>query len=548
MSAEAFLNEYFQAEIGPEYEGLTVADAVKASCGFLIDKPCGGRGKCGKCAVFVLRGIQAGFPGNFPENIPGCCEKVLACSEKVPPEGMTVFVPASKSLGVTGGGISGKNDGFSVENGGISGKNDLFSGDTHLCDSENTYLAVDVGTTTVEAALAVRDAREECGYRVAATLSRLNPQKIHGADVISRIQYSKTALSDGKTGLLEMQSEIAAAVNGILADFRGRFGEECARKNVVVAGNTTMQHLFCGVSPEKMGVFPFTPEFTGLKVFSGAELGIDAEKVTVLPSADAFIGADVVAGVFAERLDSGGGKKLFVDLGTNGEMVLSNGGVLAACSTAAGPCFEGANISCGTGGVPGAVSRVSKTGGKFVFSTVGDEKPKGICGSGLVDVAAILVEDGTIDETGRVEEDFELRGEWIASDGSVISEDAETGVVLTQKDVRELQLAKAAVRAGMEVLLESENLSPEDVDSVLVAGGLGKYINAGNAATVGIFPEILAEKVVPVGNSSLKGALLAGASEENLSAISEIAGRIRAFSLGGKPEFMEKYIDYMMFE
>ncbi|MBO7658508.1 MAG: DUF4445 domain-containing protein [Clostridia bacterium] len=530
-SREAFSGDgFFRAEIGPSCAGMTVADALKKSCGFLIDRPCGGRGKCGKCAVFVLRGGSAGFPGNIPENIPAGCEKVLACGEIVPPEGLTVFVPASKNL-------SARIDSVPEEN---ALHNEGF-------DPEDTFLAVDVGTTTVESALAVKDNREPCGYRVIAGDTRLNPQKVHGADVISRIQYSKSS-AGGRTGLEEMQSEIAAAVNGILAGFRQRFGDGCARKNVVVAGNTTMQHLFCGVSPEKMGVFPFTPAFTEMKIFSGEELGIDTEKVTVLPSADAFIGADVVAGVFAENLTAGGGKKLFVDLGTNGEMFLASGGVLAACSTAAGPCFEGANISCGTGGVPGAVSRVTENGGKYLFSTVADAEPKGICGSGLIDVAAILVKNGTIDETGRVEETFELRGTWTGRDGNVIAEDKNSGVSLTQKDVRELQLAKAAVRAGMEVLLESENLAPEDVDAVLVAGGLGKYINAGNAATVGIFPEILAQKVVPVGNASLKGALLAGASDKNAEAMAETAGKIKAFSLGGKPEFMEKYVEYMMFE
>ncbi|MCR5055633.1 MAG: ASKHA domain-containing protein [Clostridia bacterium] len=490
--------------LSAKYEGVTVAEALRLS-GVDIDLPCGGNGRCGKCEAAVV----------FADG----SEKVLRlCREEVTSGMVSVKLPSRMILGssqiLTNAEKKGKND-----NAGLG--------------SGEAFLAVDIGTTTVEAALC-----EKTGGSVLMPFAVLNPQKKYGADVISRIAFSKT---DG--GLERLTGDIRQCINDMLKKSREAFPELDVRE-VYVAGNTTMQHLFLGVSPAGMGTYPFKPEFTETKRVAGMDLGIDAENVTLLPSADAFIGADVVAGA-AAVIKNDDGPAFFIDLGTNGEMVLKANGRYYATSSAAGPCFEGANISCGTGGIPGAISGVEKTSGGIKLSTIWDREPVGICGSGLISLISMLLGDDIIDETGLMDEDYEIDGLLSAGGREAFTK---TGLSLTRKDVREFQLAKAAIRTGIEILLEKAGVRADEVLRVYTAGGLGSYIRERDAVATGIFPPEFENKMTVFPSTSLKGAIAAGKDRGFIGDCEALASEIDSFSLNDAKDFNARFVDNMYFE
>lgn len=492
-------------KVPEKYNGMTVAGALRL-LGLDIDLPCGGNGRCGKCSA-VISVVDGGVRSE---------KTVKLCRETVQGE-VTVYLPEKMILGRTSS--------ESLQ-GGISGKN-VISG------AAEAFLAVDVGTTTVEAQLCSKD---QTGSLLS--FAALNPQKKYGADVISRIAFSQTG-----GGLERLTADIRNCINGMLR----RCGEVFPGINVTdvyVAGNTTMQHLFLGVSPEGIGRHPFKPAFTETKRVKGSDIGIDAGCVTLLPSADAFIGADVVAGA-ACLIKDDEGPALFIDLGTNGEMVLKADGKYYATSSAAGPCFEGANISCGTGGIPGAISKVEKNGSVTKLGTIGQKPPVGICGAGLVSLISMLLRDDIIDETGLMEEDFMINGLLNSDDPGSFTE---TGLALTRKDVREFQLAKAAIRTGIEILLERAGIGAKDVRRVYTAGGLGSYIDKHDAVEAGIFPPEFEDKILASGNTSLRGAAAAGIDPEFMINAEKLASVIDSFSLNDDKNFNTRFVDNMYFE
>ena len=320
-------------------------------------------------------------------------------------------------------------------------------------------IALDIGTTTLAAAWI-----HGAAGQIRATASCLNPQQAYGADVISRIE----AANAGK--LSAMQSCVIDAVRDLIEKLS--IAPETVRElPLIVSGNTTMLHLFCGVSPAGMGTYPFTPAFTEARTFPGDALCLPVRSVTLLPSVSAFVGGDVAAGMFLCRFGHSDAPALLLDIGTNGEMVLdtgmADGNRLLAASTAAGPALEGANLSCGMGGVSGAVSRVGLEGGRLFYETIGDTPARGICGCGLVDLCAYLRNVEMVDETGCLDEDpYTLSG--IHKTAGGYGATGPTSVSLTQKDVRELQLAKSAIRAGMEALLDAAGTN---VEAFVQAGG-----------------------------------------------------------------------------
>ncbi len=496
-----------------KYTGMPLAEALRLE-GFDIDFPCGGNGRCGKCGAVLV----------FED---GSEKTVKICRSTLERGTVSVRIPERIILGKSDPLIGKKSER------GSAGNEPLGSGKNGERPSNEAFLAVDIGTTTVEAALCTK-----AGKDILYPFATLNPQKKYGADVISRIAFSQT-----EGGLEKLSSDIRQCINGMLEKCRKAF-PELDVKEVFAAGNTTMQHLFLGVSPAGIGVYPFKPEFTETKRVSGQAIGVDAEKVTVLPSADAFIGADVVAGA-ALAIKNDEGPAFFIDLGTNGEMVLKAGGKYYATSSAAGPCFEGANISCGTGGIPGAISRVERTGAGIELKTIWDREPQGICGSGLISLISMLLRDDVIDETGLMEEDYRIKGLLGVGGAKAF---ADTGLSLTRKDVREFQLAKAAIRTGIEILLERAGVSARDILRVYTAGGLGAYINAADAVATGIFPPEFETKVEVKSNTSLLGAVAAGRNPGFISEAEALASEINSFSLNDDRDFNTRFVDNMYFE
>ena len=289
-----------------------------------------------------------------------------------------------------------------------------------------------------------------------------------------------------------------------------------------------MLHLLYGADPAPIGIAPFTPVFTDLKKCRGEELGFQTKELVLLPSVSAYVGADITADMLKSDKNV-----LLIDLGTNGEMALSRGGEIFCTSTAAGPALEGACISCGTGGIDGAVNRVWAEGKQIKFTTVGNRPPVGICGAGLVDLIAVLLERGKIDGTGYLSEEKLYLCE---------------GVFLSRADVRQFQLAKAAVSAGISALLHFAGLTENDVAECLIAGGLGSYMSVENAVKTGLIPARLKDRTRAIGNGSLYGSQLVLTDSVLEAEAVEIAEKSKAFDLSGDTYFADEFVRRMCFD
>ncbi|MCQ2430810.1 MAG: ASKHA domain-containing protein [Clostridia bacterium] len=503
--------------IPPSAVGERLSD-VLARMGHPVSSPCGGRGVCGKCRVTVLNGQLVTKDGKIMT--PDGDGTVLACQAVCPPDGAEVLVRAMDGTGLSLG--------------------------TSAAAASGKYgFALDIGTTTIAA---VRVSLPDGA--VAASASCLNPQQAFGADVISRIG----AASRGQ--LADLQACVLNAVRDLLA----KLSPDVPGKDqppLTVAGNATMLHLFAGVSPAGMGHYPFTPAFTDAKVMTGQELGLPVGQVTLLPSVSAFVGGDITAGMHVCGIGRSASPALLLDIGTNGEMVLDTGdGDLIGTSTAAGPALEGANISCGMGGVAGAVCSVRPDGDDLIFRTIGDAPAQGLCGSGLLDFTARLLENGDVDETGYLDADddedyryINLCGRWETAAGyeAITLPD----VKLTQKDIREVQLAKSAIRAGLEALLAEAGMTPESFTAsggtVYLAGGLGYYMDPRSAVTIGMLPDCFPVRLVPAGNTALKGAVAALCDPAALDHMTALSKGCRIIDLEKSEVFNDGFIEYMMF-
>ena len=470
--------------------------------GYSAILPCGGAGRCGNCRVALLAGKLLDVEDTSKELIPDEKGEVRACRAMLSGVETVVGIP----------------DGWDAPGAG----------------EERRYYptgALDIGTTTL--ALRLRD---EDGK--ITELTAQNPESVFGADVASRITAA------AKKGV----EPIRACLLNRLRTLLGR----CSVGRLAVVGNPTMTHLFAGVSPVSIGVAPFTPVFSGSKEFPGEALGLPVETVVLLPAIKGagYLGSDLVAGACAAGVLDSPCPAIYLDLGTNGEILLTtgkdNGGHLYAASCAVGPCFEGAGIGSGVGGIPGAISRVTKREGEFVFSTVGGLSPIGITGSGLIDLFALLLEDGTIALDGRLSEPFVLTGRQTYPDGT-LSLPYETPIGLDQKDVRAVQTAKAAVRAGIAALLSAAWIDPDEVGTVLIAGSFGRYLDPASAAAIGLFPGSWAPDATAVGNAALDGADLALLSEDARGVITRIAGTAHAVDLNSSPAFRETFLSQLDF-
>lgn len=377
--------------------------------------------------------------------------------------------------------------------------------------------AVDIGTTTL--ACKLYDLRDGTCLSEAG---RRNPQTAVAADVMGRVGHAM----DG--GLDTLRRQAGEAVEGMLRESCARAGVSFeALDALVVTGNTTMLYLLTGRDPRALSHAPFLADH-----LFDEETELFGRRTYLPPCMHAFVGADISCAVLAAGQCDGDGISLLTDIGTNGEIALWKDGVLRVASTAAGPAFEDAGISCGCGSVRGAIDRVWLEGKEVRAHTIGEASAVGVCGSGLIDAIAAFLRRGDIEETGATEEErLALRD----------------GVALMPKDIRAVQLAKAAIAAGMETLMRSAQTAPEEIGTLYIAGGFGSHLNVDSAATIGLIPDALAGSVRILGNAALAGAARLLLDTDAIARIRAICARATFVNLGGDPLFNELYVDHMFF-
>jgi len=432
---------------------------------------------------------------------------------------------------------------------------DIENGDT----TKSGYgIAFDIGTTTVVGYLVDLRTGEEL-----SAVAKTNPQIIHGDDVISRIEF----VQKQKDGLEKLQREIVNTLNEIIRETAQKAGIN--KNNIyetIIVGNTCMHHLFLGLNPSNIAPAPYIPvikESFCLKVKDIPELELNlTANIYVLPNISAFIGADIVAGVLSTSMWREEKIVLFVDLGTNGEVVLSSKKRLWACSTAAGPAFEGARISSGMRAIEGAIEKVKMTNKSVNWQTINDIKPKGICGSGLVDLVCEMVKLGLISKSGKIinrkscppKISEEIKKRIIKSkEGNkfllVKGDKAEGGkpIYLTQRDIRELQLAKAAIYAGIKILLKVVGISPDNIQEILLAGAFGNFIDKESARRIGLIPHLPLRRIKFIGNAAGTGAEMSLLSKKMREVTQEISKKVKYIELSSRPDFQEEFIKAMSF-
>ncbi|MBN1481156.1 DUF4445 domain-containing protein [candidate division KSB1 bacterium] len=460
-----------------------------------VHAPCGGKGTCKKCLV-TIDGIG----------------EALACQFVVQHD-VLVHVPISHRFAI------------------MEAQNLHARQFVKNPPSEGFGLAIDIGTTTVVLFL-----EELSTFQVIDVLSFINPQTTYGGDVISRIAFC----IEQPNGLVTLQHILSEAIN--------QTTESLCRKNhispqridsMTVVGNTVMLHLFCRVDPRSIAYAPYTPVFVDEQRKRARQLNLDVSPdalVTILPSIAGYVGADILAGVATTDLLDRDGFTLYIDIGTNGEIVLGNKDRIYCCATAAGPAFEGATIECGIGAVEGAISEYIEG----EITTIGAAAPVGICGSGLIDIVAELLNKKLIDAGGRMENEFTI----VKQKECAVNHD----IVLTPKDIREVQLAKAAIYAGIRTLLKHADVSIDQIERLYLAGGFGSTIRTSSAIRIGLLPQELSNRIFPIGNSAATGARLALESHAFRAEIDKVRATADYIELSMRPDFNAFYISAMGFE
>lgn len=418
-----------------------------------------------------------------------------------------------------------------------------------LRSPDSLAIAVDLGTTTLAASLI----DPATGERLALTGS-LNPQREFGADVVSRLDAACRSAEAAQ----RMAELVRAEIRRLAAELLGRAGRppELLR-TLAIAGNPAMEHLLLGLPVKSLAFPPYRPLFTAGRSVPAADFGWDVPAdVYLFPLPGGFVGGDTVAflhGVIDPRSPLPG-PHLYLDLGTNGEITLAAGDRLLATSAAAGPAFEGGNLACGMAALPGAISGVALAGERLAVTTVGGRPPVGICGSGVLATVSLLREQGVIDATGRLLPPDEIPsplGNRVAEIGGervfVLHRDASRTVWLGQEDIRQVQLAKGAIRAGMEVLFERAGIGCDDVTAVILTGSFGAVLDPRSLNNVGIFTEKMVQTTRFVREGALAGVEKLLSSPEGLAAADRLAGTMRVIPLSGTPAFEKHFLEQINF-
>ena len=488
-------------------EGENLLEALVRS-GMATLNECGGIGICGKCVIRVIEGTLSTTPQDkdmFSESelsegyrlacmaYPMTDCKVMLCTEI--------------------------NTGYKVVTETISNM---------VLSDEGYAIAIDIGTTTLAFALVNLSEGE-----IIERYSAVNPQRVYGSDVISRIKAS----NEGNLHRLSMliRGELFTGFKSLLNKQRI---ELKTVKKIIISGNTTMIHLLMGYSCEGLGVYPFTPINTGIiYTFTDDLFATDIRvPIMILPGISVFVGGDITAGLLACGIDRAFKPCLFIDLGTNGEIALGNRERIMVTSTAAGPAFEGGNISSGVGSIPGAIYSVTIDEDNISYETIDDEPPLGLCGTGVIELVSELLKQEIIDTTGLLRDPYFDNGYKLA------------GINFSQKDIRELQMAKGAIRAGVEILINRFGISYEQLDRVYIAGGFGYHLNIDKAIHIGLLPNTLLNKTIAVGNTSLSGAILALGNNDILDRVEHLISFSEEIHLSNDEDFNDLFVRYMSFD
>lgn len=561
-------------EIITNYENKTVLQIFQEN-NIYLNSPCGGTGKCGKCKIMIVEGeVEPTLEdkGFFSDKE---IKKGLRLGCKAIPKGDCIIDIVGDNdyeflvYSDYKSDLSNINSGYKIAKINLSNVDfkEVISFKSYIHKSTNTKeisvatlkklsdyilnkevyafvykdkiinvdskikevygIAVDIGTTTI----AINMVNLLTG-ELKGSYSCLNSQRAYGADVISRIKAADNSLEALKT---LVKKDITKGIDYICEK------NEINKENIystVIAGNTTMLHLLMGFNVKSLGLFPFTPNSTEKLEYDYIDVFDDSlpnSTLTILPSISTYVGADIVSGILYSDILSSDKINMLIDVGTNGEIAIGNKDRLLAAATAAGPAFEGGNITCGTGSIPGALSTVRYKNGKFNIDVIGDKEPVGICGSALIDIVAEGIKNGWIDYTGLIKEPFD----------DIVNICDE--VFINQKDVREVQLAKSAIRSGIECLIKEYGCNMEDISKVYLAGGFGTHMNIKNTITIGMIPDEFEDKVEFIGNSSLGGAVKYLLHEEPKKEIEKIHDISKDINLSALPSFNDAYIENMVF-
>ena len=495
-------------------KGTTALDALEKN-GITVYAPCGGAGHCGGCRAEITG--EARF-SERESALLGCEENEnvhLLCSTELLGDATIVLAT----------------DGAEIEKDGIRGEYEISR-------SERGFgLAVDIGTTTVAVYICDLSSGE-----IVFDDAFLNPQSRFGADVITRIAAIKADES-----LLEKQKSLLFdAINSSI----GRFsGDKNDISRAVICGNTVMEHIAAGLDPRGLAEFPFEGKSLFGCEYGAEQLGIDISRgasVYFAPCIASYVGGDISCGAAVSGADVFDGDVLYLDIGTNGEIMLKHDGRLFFCSAAAGPALEGAGITCGIPSVEGAVREVKIENDILLYKTIKNKAAKGICGSGVIDATAALIDVGAIDETGRIT-DEERRYLKTVNGKKALVIDEENGIYFTENDVRAVQLAKAAIAAGIRLLAERSGADIGKIDKFIIAGGFGSHINIESAVKIGLFPKSVEKKAVFAGNAAGTGAAAVLLSDEMKRRAEKVCGG-EYIELSTDGKFSELFFDEMGFD
>lgn len=559
MVTVRFLPEHQSVTVTP---GTTLLEAARQA-GVLLESPCNGIGTCGKCRVLLagesLRHIS--LRGADPVSLPTKDEHValLSCQAEVHGD-LSVEIPVDKQRDLLQ--VLSHGQAVAVERAPCIRKlyveeqqvTNVFAGDlllaTEAGDTRSCHvgLVVDIGTTTLVAALV-----DLASGREIATASALNPQSRQAQDVLSRIHFAAQ-----ENGLQSLHADLTGEINRLAAELAQQAGLDSRRiYEVVYSGNTCMLHLATGTSPAALGRYPYTPVIRGGNhvAAAGQGLAIAASGLIYLPPViSGYVGADLTAGILATGIHRRRGITLLVDIGTNGEMILARDGELRATSTAAGPAFEGMNISCGMRACRGAVESFAVAAdGSMDLGIIGNATATGICGSGLLDVVSELVAHGVIGGNGRfaatdnaAQLPAALKEKLVLREGKpafAVTDD----IFLSQKDVRQVQLAKGAIRAGIEFLLQDSGITAEQVDQVLIAGAFGYHLREQSLLKLGLLPRAFAGKIKFVGNTSKAGGCALLLNQDLRDEMAALVTAIEVIELANFPDFDRVFVKCLGF-
>lgn len=525
MSNTLVIFEPSGLRVSVEHE-TTILEAAR-EVGLHVSSDCGGRGTCGKCRVIVQ---PAGIPSSrdlehlSKEEIENGVR--LACTFQIKEQTRVLLLRSKGQVKIL---TTSESKELDIDLG-----------------QQNQYgVAIDLGTTTIVAYLLDLSTGVQFGQ-----VESLNPQTAFGEDVISRITFA----SREKDGSRILQQRVITEINLQISKLveKTRINRNQISR-ICIVGNTAMHHLLLAADTEPLGKAPYQPSISGPTTINSQQLGIqlrDSSEIYLPPNIAGFVGGDTVGFILSQRLDQVDDVVLGIDIGTNGEIVLSEKGKMYCCSAAAGSAFEGSTILQGMRGQSGAIEYLSinDIDDKPEISTIGGGTPLGLCGSGIVDVVAELLRTGVVNESGQMQKeskrvvDDEKHGR-----AYIIVKDGETPtgnrIIFTQKDVRQVQLAKAALHTGIKFLIDTVGKDVSDIDRVLLAGAFGNYIRPESAIAIGLLPKIEVSKVIPVGNAAGEGAKALLLSKKNRELVERLVTETQNIELASQERFQEVFLN-----